>query len=301
MTRVVVLGATGQVGRSLPQVIWPVGWQVVFRRRDQVDLARPDTISAEILAGRYDIVVNAAAWTDVEGAEDHEEEAMCINAKAPARLADLCARQGAALIHISTDYVFDGRSSGDHDESHPVRPLGAYARSKAAGEEGVRNALEHHVILRTAWVYSPFGRNFVKTMLDLGASRDALKVVGDQFGNPTSAQAIAHVIVSVAEQIVNGKTSWGTYHFAGQPWTTWFGLADVVFDAAAPIWGRRPSLAAIPASAWPSKVDRPANTRLDCSRIEREFGIVAPDWQADVSMLVANMLQAEVMESGSAR
>lgn len=301
MTRVLVLGATGQVGRSLSHVAWPEGWQVVFCRRERVDLAQPEMIATELVAGQYDIVVNAAAWTDVEGAEDHEEEAFRINADGPACLAEMCSNQGAALLHISTDYVFDGRSSGDHDEYHQVRPLGAYARSKAAGEEVVRKALEHHVIVRTAWVYSPFGRNFVSTMLDLGASRDALKVVGDQFGNPTSAHAIANAVLVIAQQIADKKVSWGTYHFAGQPWTTWYGLADVVFEAAASIWGRRPSLESISAREWPSKVDRPANTRLDCSRIEREFGIVAPDWQADVSALVARMLQVGNLKSGSAK
>ncbi len=291
MIRVLVLGSSGQVGRSLSALTWPADMDVVFCRRDRVNLAQPDSIAEEMLSGRYDIVVNAAAWTDVEGAEDHEAEAFRANADGPASLAKLCAEEGACLLHLSTDYVFDGSACGDHDEDHPIHPLGVYARSKAAGEEGVRAALDRHVILRTAWVYSPFGKNFVTTMLRLGAERDELKVVDDQMGNPTPAGAIALAILAIAARVKERQAIWGTYHFAGRPWTTWHGLADAVFDAAAPIWGRRPALQPILAREWPSKVDRPQNTRLDCSRIERDYGIVAPYWRVDVTSLVAELLR----------
>lgn len=284
-----MLGATGQVGRSLAELAWPDGIEATFRNREQVDLACSDSIAREFAANRYDLVINAAAYTNVEGAEDHQEAAFRVNADGPALLALHCAQMQACLIHLSTDYVFDGTFPGDHGEGHTPHPLGAYARSKEAGETAVRDTLDHHVILRTAWVYSAHGTNFLKTMLRIGAARDELNVVDDQHGNPTPACAIAYAAVAVAEQVLAGKPHWGTYHFAGTPATTWYDFANAIFASAESVWGRRPTLSPISAKEWPSKVERPANTRLNCALIEHDYGIAAPDWRKDVAILVKSL------------
>jgi dTDP-4-dehydrorhamnose reductase len=228
---------------------------------------------------RPDIVINAAAYTAVDRAESEPEAAWATNCIGPANLSAACDNAAVPLVHISTDYVFDGSKPGAYVENDPVNPLGVYGASKEAGDRAVRNSLERHVILRTAWVYSAHGQNFVKTMLRLAGERPVLRVVADQTGSPTSAADIAAAIGTVVRLIAAGNTRWGTYHFAGAGRVTWHGFAEAIFALAAPWRGPPPKVEAITTADYPTPARRPANSVLDCRRIGDAFGIVPRSWR----------------------
>ncbi|MGQ3031182.1 MAG: dTDP-4-dehydrorhamnose reductase, partial [Ferrovibrionaceae bacterium] len=236
----------------------------------------PETATAVVAAMKPGVVVNAAAYTAVDKAESDADQAFLVNRDGPAALARAAAAVGAPLIHVSTDYVFDGTKDGAYTEDDPVAPVSVYGRSKEAGERAVREAAERHVILRTAWVYSPFGNNFVKTMLRLGAEREELRVVADQRGCPTAAADIAAAIVRLA----GADHGWGTYHYSGAGPTTWHGFAEAIFAGAAARGAKVPArVTAIGTADYPTPAVRPANSVLDCSRIDRVHGIVARNWR----------------------
>ncbi|MGE0724188.1 MAG: dTDP-4-dehydrorhamnose reductase, partial [Alphaproteobacteria bacterium] len=228
--KVLVLGAGGQVGRELMAATWPAGWEVTGASRDEVDIADGPAVAHAIAAAAPHLVVNAGAYTAVDRAEAERERAFAVNAEAPGAIGRAAAETGAAVIHYSTDYVFDGEGDGARCEDEPVRPLGVYGASKEAGERALRAALRRHVILRTSWVFAAHGQNFVRTMLRLGAERPELRVVDDQHGCPTSAASIAAATVEIAHQIDAGLAKWGTFHFAGRPATTWHGFAAAIFE-----------------------------------------------------------------------
>lgn len=276
MKTVLVVGETGQLARELARAAWAPGVELTFAGRDIVDLARPETATAVVAALKPDVVVNAAAYTAVDKAESDADQAFLVNRDGPAALARAAAMVGAPMIHVSTDYVFDGTKDGAYAEDDPVAPVSVYGRSKEAGERAVREAAERHIILRTAWVYSPFGNNFVKTMLRLGAEREELRVVADQRGCPTAAADIAAAIVRLAA----ADHGWGTFHYAGAGPTTWHGFAEAIFAGAAARGARVPArVAAIGTADYPTPAVRPANSVLDCSRIDRVHGIVARNWR----------------------
>lgn len=276
MTAVLVIGETGQLARELARAAWAADVALTFAGREIVDLARPETATAVVGALKPDIVVNAAAYTAVDKAENDEEHAFLVNRDGPAALARAADAAGARLIHVSTDYVFDGTKAGPYAEDDPVAPVSVYGRSKEAGERAVREALERHVILRTAWVYSPFGNNFVRTMLRLGAEREELRVVADQRGCPTAAADIAAAIVRLAA----ADGGWGTFHYAGAGPTTWHGFAGAIFAGAAARGAKVPArVTAIGTADYPTPAARPANSVLDCTRIDRVHGIVARNWR----------------------
>jgi len=295
-TRILVIGAQGQIARELERAALPSGFVLRTAGRPALDIAHRDAVMEAVARERPALVVNAAAYTAVDRAEAEPEAAHAINADGPGWLAEATAAQGVPLVHISTDYVFDGSKDGAYVEDDPVCPLGVYGTSKEAGERAVRAANPRHVILRTAWVYSPFGHNFVKTMLRLGAERDELRVVADQRGCPTSAGEMARGIVAIARQILldRREDAWGTYHLAGSGETTWHGLAEAVFDLAAPALGRRPAVHAIATADYPTPARRPANSVLDCAKAERTFGVRLRPWRDALADVVAELTAAPV-------
>lgn len=270
---VLVFGTTGQVATEL-RALAPV----TALGRDAADLSDPAACAAAIHAHRPRAVINAAAYTGVDRAESQEDLATVINADAPGAMARACAALGIPFVQISTDYVFTGDGTRPWRPDDPTGPLGAYGRSKLSGELAVRAAGGTHAILRTSWVFSAHGQNFVKTMLRLGAMRDRLTVVSDQIGGPTPARAIAAACLSIAEQLAADPAKTGTYHFAGAPATSWADFARAIMAGA----GLPCVIEDIPTTAYPTPAKRPPNSRMDCSATQRVFSIPRPDWRADM-------------------
>ena len=289
--KLLMLGAGGQVGRELCRLAWPAGYGITAFDRDGIDIADREQVFAAVARERPDIVINAAAYTAVDRAESEPDIAWASNCSGPANLAAACDDALIPLIHLSTDYVFDGTKSGPYGEDDPVKPLGVYGKSKEAGDQAVRGALAHHVILRTAWVYSAHGQNFVKTMLRLGAERPVLRVVADQTGSPTSAADIAAAIAGVVRRLAAGGAQWGTYHFAGAGAVTWHGFAEAIFELAAPWRGPPPLVEAIATAEYPTPARRPANSVLDCRRIGEAFGIVPRPWREALAEVIRELYE----------
>ncbi|MBP2232960.1 dTDP-4-dehydrorhamnose reductase [Azospirillum agricola] len=279
--KVLVLGTSGQVGDALMRASWPADTTLTGLARPALDMADPASIDRAMAEHAPDLVINATAYTAVDKAENDREAAFAINRDGPARLAALCAARGVPLVHISTDYVFDGSKPAPYTEDDPVDPVNVYGASKEAGESAVRAAVAAHVILRTSWVYAAHGANFVKTMLRLGRERPELGVVADQTGAPTAAADIADAIIAIAARIQSrpDDVPWGTYHLTGSGETTWFGFAERIFQRLEREEGRRPALKPIATAAYPTPARRPANSRLDCGRLRAAFGITPPAWE----------------------
>lgn len=268
---ILVFGQTGQVARELQRQT-----DVTALGRDMADLSDPAACAAAIHAHTPAMVINAAAYTAVDRAETEEALAHTINAEAPGVMARACAERGIPFVHISTDYVFAGTGTVPWQPSDPTGPLGAYGRTKLAGEMSVRAAGGAHVILRTSWVFSAHGANFMKTMLRLGAERPLLRVVADQVGGPTPAAAIAAACLTIAQALRDDPRLTGTHHFSGVPDVSWADFARAIMAQA----GLTAEVEDIPTSAYPTPATRPANSRMDCSALLRDFGIARPDWQA---------------------
>ncbi|WP_370311666.1 dTDP-4-dehydrorhamnose reductase [Sagittula sp.] len=276
-----VFGKTGQVAREL-QRLAP---GAIFLGRDEADLSDPAACAAAIDKIRPTAVINAAAYTAVDAAESEEPLATRINGDAPGAMARACARLGCPFVHISTDYVFDGYGTTPWPADAPTGPLGAYGRSKLSGEQAVRAAGGVHAILRTSWVVSAHGRNFVKTMLRLGAEREKLTIVADQVGGPTPAGDIAEACLAMAGQLAKDPSKSGTYHFSGAPDVSWADFARAIFARA----GLACEVEDIPTSAYPTPAARPANSRLDCSATLSAFGIARPDWRNGLSTIIKDI------------
>jgi dTDP-4-dehydrorhamnose reductase len=289
--KLLVLGAAGQVGRELCRLAWPDGTTISAVDRAEVEIADRDAVFAAVERDRPDIVINAAAYTAVDRAESEPEAAWAANCTGPANLAAACGGAAIPLIHLSTDYVFDGTKPGPYREEDPVNPLGVYGKSKEAGDRAVREALPEHVILRTAWLYSAHGHNFVKTMLRLGEERPVLRVVADQTGSPTSAADVAGAIRAIVQQIRSGNSRWGTYHFAGAGAVTWHGFAEAIFELAAPWRGPPPLVEAIATAEYPTPARRPANSMLDCTRTGDAFGIVPRPWREALTEVIDELFE----------
>jgi len=289
---VLVVGRNGQVARELDRIAAVSGREIVALGRVELDLAEPDHPRAAIDRLRPAAVINAAAYTAVDKAESEPDAAFAVNAGGAGRLAEACHHAGIPLVHISTDYVFDGGRDGAWTEGDPVDPLGVYGRSKAEGEAKVREATAAHVILRTAWVFAGHGGNFVRTMLRLGRERDALGIVDDQRGGPTAARDIAAACAAITEGLLGGREDgYGTFHYAGRPAVTWFGFAEAVFRSAARHGYSAPALSAITTADYPTPAPRPANSVLDCARIGKVWGIEAPDWRPALDDAVDALLE----------
>lgn len=277
---ILVFGRTGQVAQELA-ILAP---DARFLSRAEADLADPASCAAAIRAHAPQAVINAAAYTAVDRAEEEEALATTINGDAPAAMAGACAALGIPLVHISTDYVFDGAGEAPFTTNHPTAPLGAYGRSKLAGEAGVAESGAVHAILRTSWVVSAHGANFIKTMLRLGSEREKLTVVADQIGGPTPARAIAAACLAIAEQLRDAPEKTGTYHFAGRPATSWADFARAIMAEA----GLACTIEDIPSSAYPTPARRPLNSRLDCTSLA-VFGLRQPDWRAELSDIIQDL------------
>lgn len=290
--RVLVTGEQGQLARSLAARGAGIeGLELRTIGRPLLDLERPETIEPAIRAAAPDVVVNAAAYTAVDDAEGEPERAFRINGAAAGEVAEAARRCGARVIQISTDYVFDGTGEGPYAETAPTRPLGVYGRSKLEGEERVAEANPDHVILRTAWVYSSYGRNFVKTLLGAAANRNELRVVADQRGNPTAAGDIADGILALVEcwrerpELGLG----GTYHLAGTGEASWFEFATAIFQESARHGLPTASVKPIRTADWPTRAARPANSVLDSRRFAADFGYRAPLWRRSMAAVIAEL------------
>lgn len=274
MTEALIFGATGQVARCLAQTV-PDGITARFLARADADLTDPEACGAAIMQARPDVVINAAAYTAVDKAEEDEATAQLVNAEAPGAAAKACAALGIPFLHVSTDYVFSGGGTDPWTPQDATGPLGAYGRTKLAGEDAIGAAGGQHAILRTSWVVSAHGGNFVKTMLRLAETRDRLTIVADQIGGPTPAADIAKALWAMATQMTQDPSKGGTHHFSGAPDVSWANFAREIFAQA----GKEVLVEDIPSSAYPTPAARPGNSRMDCSSLEATFGVSRPDWR----------------------
>jgi dTDP-4-dehydrorhamnose reductase len=284
--RLLIFGSTGMVATELRQLAGE-GLAVTALGRDDADLANPEACAARVAEAEADVVINAAAWTDVDKAEEEEVLATRINAQAPGAMAAASAARGIPFLRISTDYVFDGGGDRPWREDDPVAPLGAYGRSKLAGERAVLAAGGHTVILRTAWVHAAHGQNFLRNMLRVGAERTRLAVVDDQRGGPTAAADIAVALVTIARAWQAGRGVPGVFNFCGRPATTWCGFARAIFARAG--WARTPEIEPIRTEDWPTPAARPANSVLECAKIRAAYGIEQPDWRVSLETILAEI------------
>ncbi len=289
--RMLVFGRNGQVARALKDVLGD-DQETRFAGRETADLMQPGAGAQAIAAHRPHVVINAAAYTAVDQAESAPDDARRLNTDAPAEIAAACASHGAHLIHMSTDYVFDGADEDNEarlDEAAPVNPLNIYGRTKHDGERAVMDALPGAVILRTSWVFSEYGPNFVKTMLRLARERDGLTIVADQIGGPTDAADIARALLAIAGKKYRGGPGAGLYHFQGAPAVSWAAFAEKIFELA----DARIKITPIPTSQYPTPARRPLRTVLDCARIERDFGVGQPDWRAGLRRVLDEIKKEE--------
>ena len=294
--KLLVIGREGQLARSVAERAAAAGVTPRFLSRPAIDLARPDA-AADALARaigteRPAAIVNAAAYTNVDGAEDDADTARAVNAVSPGAMAGTARERGVPFVHVSTDYVFDGRADRPYRPDDPVRPLGAYGRTKEEGERLVREAHPDHAIVRTAWVTSPFGRNFLLTMLRVAEGRDELRVVGDQIGSPTSALDLADATLRIARTLTEGRGGGETVHVVGEGRTSWAGLAEAIFDESAKYGGPTARVSAIPSSEYPTPTERPAWSVLDTKRALDVFDVRMPPWEESQRAIVRRVVKA---------
>ena len=291
MTKLLVTGTHGQVAQSLARQAWHhSGVTVEAIGRPEIDLEKPDSMAAAIAVRAPDIIVNAAAYTAVDRAEQEPALAYAVNRDGAAAVARIAQRLGARLIHLSTDYVYDGRKPSPYVETDATGPLSVYGASKLAGERAILEACPQALIIRTSWVYSPSGGNFVKTMLRIGAERHQVRVVDDQVGNPTSADDLADAILRIAPAL-GGRG--GVYHLAGSGHVSWCGFARHVFEVSGKQGGPMPTVEAITTADYPTAAQRPQRTWLAMDAFAQRFGFSLPDWQGSVENVVNEVLQAK--------
>ncbi|MEP6633224.1 MAG: dTDP-4-dehydrorhamnose reductase [Luteimonas sp.] len=294
---ILLLGANGQVGHALRQSLAPLGKVILATRNGRLqdggvceiaDFDRTDALPALVARIAPDVVVNAAAYTAVDRAEDEPEAAFRANAEAPRVLAQACAARDALLVHYSTDYVFDGTATRPYREDDPTAPLGIYGASKLAGEEAVRTSDARHIVLRTAWVYAAHGKNFLRTILRLAGERDELRVVADQIGTPTSAALIAETTRAI---LATAPTTSGLWHLTAEGSCSWYGFAEAIVARAqgAGLLERTPRVVAIDSEAYSTRARRPAYSCLDTTRIMSEFGVALPSWTLGLDDVLAEL------------
>jgi dTDP-4-dehydrorhamnose reductase len=289
MRRILVTGRGGQLATGLEASLPAAGFEPILVGQPEFEFDRPATVVAAFDAAQPDAVVNCAAWTAVDAAEDDEAGAFRANALGPALLAELCARAGIPLIQISTDYVHDGRKGAPYLETDAPNPLSAYGRTKLAGEWAALAGNPRTIVLRTAWVFSPIGRNFVRTMLAVGAQRPDLRVVADQHGHPTAAPDLADAIAAILARV--RESGWheayrGVFHAVAEGHTTWHAFAQAIFATARPFGGPSPAVHPIATAEYPTKATRPADGRLDTTKLRATFGVELPPWQDGLARVI---------------
>jgi len=291
--KIAIIGCNGQLGWELVRRGESHGLQIMALDYPEIDIGDPSSIATFTKSREIDLIVNAAAYTAVDRAESEPLAAYTVNRDGPVILAERCRDRRIPLIHVSTDYVFDGTKQGAYIEEDPVAPMGVYGASKAAGEAEVRKRLPEHFILRTAWLCGVHGHNFVKTMLKLGRKKETLRVVADQYGCPTIASDLAEAILEVVRRVEkNESVKWGTYHYCGAGKTTWHGFATAIFDIA----GQYEkflvkNVVPISTAEYPTPVKRPANSVLDCTKIERYFGIRPRPWKEGLAEMIEQLYE----------
>lgn len=287
MPPILMFGVTGQVARCVADLAVATGRSFTAMSRRDVDLLDLDAVRASIMtAPAGSVVLNAAAYTAVDQAESNVEACRAVNAAAPIAMAQACKARGFVFLHISTDYVFDGTKLGAYVEDDATNPQGVYGATKLEGEVGVLDNHDQAVILRTAWVYSRYGKNFLKTMLRLGADCEAISVVDDQRGSPTHAADIAAALLTAADKLAPSDSRYGLYNFAGRGGASWADFADYIFQIQSPRWGRRPLVNRVTTTDYPTRAKRPANSILNSNRFSSAFGYTAPVWTESVEQVV---------------
>jgi dTDP-4-dehydrorhamnose reductase len=294
MRRILVTGRGGQLATGLEAALPAQGFEALLVGQPEFEFDKPETVIAAFHVLKPDAVVNCAAWTAVDAAEDDEAGAFRANALGPALLGRLSHEAGIPIIQISTDYVFDGLKGAPYLESDAPNPVGAYGRTKLAGEWAAQAANPRSIILRTAWVFAPMGRNFLRTMLALSDQRPELRVVADQWGSPTAAPDLADAITAILARLRDH--GWrddlaGTYHATGGGFTHWHSFAQAIFDLHAKHGGKRPKVHAITTADYPTKAQRPADGRLDNGKLARVFGVALPPWEAGLARVMAALRQ----------
>lgn len=293
--RILVCGAGGQVGHELVDRAGRYGLEALGMTREHLDITAADQVAGLVNQFKPGVIINAAAYTHVDNAETHSEQAYAVNRDGAASLAQAARQACIPLLHISTDYVFSGEARAPYREEDEVAPTGVYGASKLAGEVAIQAVLKEHVILRTSWVYGAHGHNFVKTMLRLGHQRDSLSVVADQFGCPTQAGSIADALLQLAQRYVReGTLAWGLYHYSGRSPCTWFDFAVEIFRQAEAkgMLPKQPQVSSITTSQYPTPARRPAWSVLDCAKFETTFGINTHGWHEDLSVVLDTLSQA---------
>lgn len=286
--KLLITGANGQVGWEIIQRAKKLGIDFCPLNHAQLDITDKSAVAKVVTEYSPDYLVNAAAYTAVDKAENKADLAFAVNAQGASNLAMICHQHSIPLVHISTDYIFDGTKQGEYTEQDLPRPINVYGRTKWQGEQAIKENCSRHIILRTSWVFGVHGHNFVKTMLSLAKQRDHLDIVNDQYGGPTSASAIADVILAMIKKIDSSNQSyWGVYHFSGAPYVSWFEFAREIFDRAADLTGIPiPELQGVATESYPTRAKRPANSRLGCSKIKDVFDINPANWKASVIEII---------------
>ena len=288
--KILVLGCKGQLGRCLNDQLVNKEHEVIYTSREQIDIADFEVTKSKILEFSPDLIINATAYTAVDKAEEDQKTANLINHLAVKNIADSCSQQGCWLVHFSTDYVFDGNSKVPYKEDDETNPQGVYGETKLKGELAILSSGCKHIIIRTAWVFSEYGNNFLKTMLRLGSERDELSIVGDQIGCPTYAQDIARSIVEIVPQL-NSREYNGIYHYCGDQPCSWYDFANAIFDQAMTNNLKIPSIVnSIETSAYPTPAKRPAFSVLNCSKIENNFGVHASNWHDGIEQVLSKLI-----------
>ena len=287
--KILITGAQGQVGKELVSIATNKDYNVIAAGRVELDVTQLKSVEEYIASKTPDIIINAAAYTAVDKAEEESDSAYAINRDGAGNLAAVCTKLNIPLLHISTDYVFDGSSTKPYSKTDTVSPLGVYGLSKWQGEEAIRNQLDAYIILRVAWVFGAQGNNFVKTMLRLAKDRDELNVVADQFGGPTPAKQIAETLITLVDRFKKEKTlQWGTYHYCGSEKTSWYDLAKEIFKQAYEkgILKKEMKVNPITTEQYPTPAKRPKNSMMDCSKIKNTFGIDMPNWKKSLNDVI---------------
>lgn len=292
MTRpILVFGAAGQLGREVLKTAANQGIEAVGVTHHEADITDAAAVSRAVAAVSPQLILNAAAYTAVDKAESEPAVAAAVNTEGAGIVARVATATGTPVIHVSTDYVFDGTKTGPYVEADRLAPLGVYGQTKAEGEARVRLMAERHIILRTAWVFGLFGNNFLKTILRLAREKDRLRVVADQHGCPTATADLAEAVFAIHREILAGQSVWGTYHFVGSGATSWHGFAEEIVAAQAKTTGRTPPVEAITTADYPTPARRPANSELDSSLFAAKFGYKAQAWQVRTAETVACLLE----------